>query len=93
LCTSYTKYNRKTEFVKQVQETGANVVGLSALLTTTMRNQGAVVEALKEAGLRDKVKVLVGGAPVTASFADQVGADAYAPDAATAVDTARSLIA
>jgi 5-methyltetrahydrofolate--homocysteine methyltransferase len=65
---------------------------MSALLTTTMPSMKATVEALTEAGLRDKVKVIIGGAPVTAAFAQQVGADGYAPDAAAAVDKARELI-
>ena len=68
------------------------LVGLSALLTTTMVNMKSTVEALQEAGLRGSVKVMVGGAPVTDAFAKQIGADAYAPDAATAVDVARSLV-
>jgi 5-methyltetrahydrofolate--homocysteine methyltransferase len=66
---------------------------MSALLTTTMVNMKATVEALQEAGVRDSVKVMVGGAPVTDAFAKQIGADAYAPDAASAVDVARSLVA
>jgi 5-methyltetrahydrofolate--homocysteine methyltransferase len=65
---------------------------MSALLTTTMVNMKTTVEALQEAGLRGSVKVMVGGAPVTDAFAKQIGADAYAPDAATAVDVARSLV-
>jgi 5-methyltetrahydrofolate--homocysteine methyltransferase len=64
---------------------------MSALLTTTMVNMKATIEALEEAGLRDQIKVMVGGAPVTAAFAEEVGADAYAPDAASAVDIARDL--
>jgi 5-methyltetrahydrofolate--homocysteine methyltransferase len=81
------------KFVEAVRSEGAGLLGMSALLTTTMPSMQTTIEALTEAGLRDKVKVLVGGAPVTADFADKVGADAYAPDAASAVDTARSLIA
>jgi 5-methyltetrahydrofolate--homocysteine methyltransferase len=65
---------------------------MSALLTTTMVNMKGTIEALEEAGLRDSVKVMVGGAPVTAAFAEEIGADAYAPDAATAVDVARELV-
>jgi len=79
-------------FVAAVQEHQPNFLGMSALLTTTMVNMKATIEALEEAGLRDSVKVMIGGAPVTAAFAEQVGADAYAPDAASAVDTARSLV-
>ncbi len=81
------------KFVEAVRAEGAALVGMSALLTTTMPSMKATIEALTEAGLRDRVKVIVGGAPVTASFAEGIGADAYAPDAASAVDTARSLVA
>ncbi len=81
------------KFVEAVRAEGADLVGMSALLTTTMPGMKATIEALTEAGLRDRVKVIVGGAPVTASFAEGIGADAYAPDAASAVDTARSLVA
>jgi 5-methyltetrahydrofolate--homocysteine methyltransferase len=80
-------------FVAAVREHQPNLLGMSALLTTTMVNMKATIEALEEAGLRDSVKVMIGGAPVTAAFAEQVGADAYAPDAASAVDTARELVA
>jgi 5-methyltetrahydrofolate--homocysteine methyltransferase len=79
-------------FVKAVQE-GANLIGMSALLTTTMSNMGATIEALKVAGLRDKVKVMVGGAPVTEEFAKSIGADAFAPDASSATRVARQLVA
>ena len=79
------------KFIAKVQETGANLVGLSALLTTTMVVQREVIAALKEAGLRDRVKVLVGGAPVTRSWADEIGADGYAEDAIGAVALARTL--
>ena len=67
-------------FVKAVQE-GAQVIGMSALLTTTMPNMQNTIAALKTAGLRDKVKVVIGGAPVTQNYADEIGADAFAPDA------------
>jgi 5-methyltetrahydrofolate--homocysteine methyltransferase len=80
------------QFVEAVRAEGPDLVGMSALLTTTMPSMKATVEALTEAGLRDKVKVIIGGAPVTAAFAQQVGADGYAPDAAAAVDKARELI-
>jgi corrinoid protein of di/trimethylamine methyltransferase len=79
-------------FVKQVQETDANVVGLSALLTTTMRNQEVVVEALKEAGLRDEVKVVIGGAPASTEWANTIGADAYAENANEAVEVVKQLL-
>ena len=78
-------------FVAAVREHQPNILGLSALLTTTMPAMKTTIEALEEAGLRDSVKIMVGGAPVTAAFAEEIGADAYAPDAASAVDVARDL--
>ena len=78
-------------FVAAVQEHQPQLVGMSALLTTTMPGMKATIEALQEAGLRDTLKIMVGGAPVTVAFAEQIGADAYTPDAASAVDVARSL--
>ncbi len=80
------------KFVAAVKEHKPNIVAMSALLTTTMGHQGDVIEALKVEGLRDQVKVMVGGAPVTDSFAKQIGADAYTPDAATAAEKARELV-
>ena len=80
-------------FVEAVREHQPALVGMSALLTTTMVNMKGTIEALEEAGLRDSVKVMIGGAPVTAAFAEEIGADAYAPDAASAVDVARSFAA
>jgi 5-methyltetrahydrofolate--homocysteine methyltransferase len=80
-------------FVQAVEEHAPNIVGISALLTTTMPVMKDVIEALTTAGLRDKIIVLVGGAPVTDAFADQVGADAYASDAAAASETAKQLVA
>lgn len=77
-------------FVHAVREHGAHIVGLSALLTTTMLYMKTVIEALKEAGL-EHVKVCIGGAPVSARFAEEIGADGYAPDAASAVDLFKSL--
>ena len=79
------------DFVQAVKEFEPDVVGLSALLTTTMRKMDDTIKALEEAGLRELVKVMVGGAPVNQSFADRIGADAYAPDAAAAADKAREL--
>jgi 5-methyltetrahydrofolate--homocysteine methyltransferase len=79
-------------FVKRVQETGANLLGLSALLTTTMTVQREVIEALDEAGIRDRVKVIVGGAPVNEEWADTIGADGYAEDAVGAIELARQLV-
>jgi corrinoid protein of di/trimethylamine methyltransferase len=81
------------EFVEAVKESGATLVGASALLTTTMLHQKEVIEALKEAGLRDQVKVLVGGAPITESWAEEIGADGYADDAIGAVAVAKKLVA
>ena len=78
------------KIVETVQNSDAKVVCLSALITTTMMSQKEVIEALKAAGLREKVKVMVGGAPVTQSFADEIGADAYTPDAATAAEVCRA---
>jgi 5-methyltetrahydrofolate--homocysteine methyltransferase len=78
-------------FVAAVREHQPGLLGLSALLTTTMPAMKTTIEALEEAGLRDSVKIMVGGAPVTTAFAEEIGADAYAPDAASAVDVARSL--
>jgi len=80
------------DFVAAVKETNANLVGASALLTTTMLQQQKIIEALKEAGLRDQVKVMVGGAPVTQSWADKIGADGYAEDAISAVALAKRLV-
>lgn len=81
------------KFIEAVKEKNVNVIALSALLTTTMPNMQKTMDALKEAGLRDKVKVMVGGAPVTDAYARQIGADGYAPDASRAVALARSLVA
>jgi len=80
------------KFVAAVQEKGADIVALSALLTTTMPNMKATIEALREAGLREKVKVIIGGAPVTEGYAQQIGADGYSPDASRAVNLAKSLV-
>jgi 5-methyltetrahydrofolate--homocysteine methyltransferase len=80
------------KFVDAVKSTNAQVIGMSALLTTTMSNMPSTIEALKAAGLRDKVKVLVGGAPLTKAYADQIGADGYAPDASQAAKLALSLV-
>ena len=78
------------KIVNAVKESGAKVVCLSALLTTTMMSQKDIIEALVSSGLRGNVKVMVGGAPVTQSFADEIGADAYTPDAASAADVCRA---
>jgi 5-methyltetrahydrofolate--homocysteine methyltransferase len=79
--------------VKEVKEFNPDVLGMSALLTTTMRAMEHTIKALEEAGLRDKVKIMIGGAPVTQAFADQIGADGYASNAASAADMAKKFIA
>jgi 5-methyltetrahydrofolate--homocysteine methyltransferase len=80
-------------FVEAVKEHEPDVVGMSALLTTTMRAMEHTVKALEEAGLRDQVKIMIGGAPVTQAFSDQIGADGYASNAATASDLAKKFVA
>lgn len=80
------------DFMNAAIELDADIVGASALLTTTMVVQGQIVEALDDAGLRDKVKVIVGGAPVDQSWADQIGADAYGKDAISSVAIAKKLM-
>ncbi len=80
------------KFVKKVQEVGADVVGLSALLSITMPGMPATIEALKASGVRDKVKVVIGGAPVTEKYANEINADSYAPDAASAVVEVKRLL-
>jgi len=80
------------KFVEAVRSSGADIVAMSALLTTTMPNMKTTIEALEAAGLRDKVKVIVGGAPLTPEYAKQIGADGYASDASRAVTLAKSLV-
>ena len=79
-------------FVEAVKEFEPDVLGMSALLTTTMRSMEHTVKALEEAGVRDKVKVMIGGAPVTQVFSDQIGADGYASNAASAADLAKKFV-
>jgi 5-methyltetrahydrofolate--homocysteine methyltransferase len=79
-------------FVESAKDENADLVGMSALLTTTMINMKTVIEGLKEAGIRESIKVIIGGAPVTQAYADQIGADGYAADAATGVDVAKKLL-
>lgn len=79
-------------FVAKVKETRANLLGLSALLTTTMTIQRQVIEALEEAGIREQVKVIVGGAPVSQEWANTIGADGYAEDAVGAIELAKNLV-
>jgi len=80
------------QFAAKAREVGADIVGVSALLTTTMAGQRAVIQALEEADLRPQVKVMVGGAPVTRRWAEEIGADGYGEDAIAAVAVARRLV-
>jgi 5-methyltetrahydrofolate--homocysteine methyltransferase len=79
-------------FVEAVKKHQASLFGMSALLTTTMPKMGETVNAFKEAGIRDQIKIIVGGAPVTADFAKEIGADGYASNAASAVDKGKELL-
>ena len=79
-------------FIEKAEETNADIICMSALLTTTMINMGELVEELKKRNLREKYIVMVGGAPVNGSFAEQIGADYYTPDAATAAEVARDAV-
>lgn len=79
-------------FIEKAEEVNADVICMSALLTTTMPNMKVVIDALTEKGLRDKYIVMVGGAPVNQSFSDQIGADFYTPDAATAAEVAKKAV-
>jgi 5-methyltetrahydrofolate--homocysteine methyltransferase len=80
------------KFVAAVRSEGVDIVALSALLTTTMPNMQVTIDALKAAGLRDSVKVMIGGAPVTEAYAKQIGADGYSPDASAAARLAKALL-
>ena len=79
-------------FVDAIKEHNAKLIGMSALLTTTMPKMGETIKAIQEAGIRDQVKILVGGAPITAAFAEEIGADGYASNAASAVEKGKELI-
>ena len=79
-------------FVDAIKQHNATLIGMSALLTTTMPKMGETINAIKEAGIRDQVKILVGGAPITAAFAVEIGADGYASNAASAVDKGKELM-
>lgn len=79
-------------FIEKAEETNADIICMSALLTTTMINMGELVEELKKRNLREKYIVMIGGAPVNESFAEQIGADYYTPDAATAAEVARDAV-
>jgi 5-methyltetrahydrofolate--homocysteine methyltransferase len=83
---------KSEEFMDAVMEYEASVVGMSALLTTTMPNMGKTIEAFEEAGMREGIKFMVGGAPVTQEFADDMGADGYGKDAMACVDLAKNLL-
>ena len=84
----------KTEtFVQAVEKHNAKILGMSALLTTTMPNMAKTIDSLKERGLRDKVKIVVGGAPLSEQFAQSIGADGYAPEAGSAVELVKRLVA
>ncbi|RLE08998.1 cobalamin-binding protein [Candidatus Aerophobetes bacterium] len=80
------------KFVETVKENNAQLVGMSALLTTTMIHMKDVIKAMEKTGLRGKVKIMVGGAPVTQDYADEIGADGYAPDAVSAVDKVKEIL-
>jgi 5-methyltetrahydrofolate--homocysteine methyltransferase len=95
--SGFTVYNlgvdiEPAKFVEAVKEYRPDIVAMSALLTTTMMNMKETIDALKEAGLKDKVKVIIGGAPITQEFADEIGADGYAPDAASATELCKQLV-
>jgi corrinoid protein of di/trimethylamine methyltransferase len=81
------------QFIASVKEKGANVVAMSALLTTTMPAMRTTIDALKQAGVRDQVKVLIGGAPITQKYADEIGADGYSDNAVGAVSAAKKVLA
>jgi 5-methyltetrahydrofolate--homocysteine methyltransferase len=80
------------KFIEAIQTHQPQVLGMSALLTTTLMEMKNTIQAIEKAGLRKKVKIIVGGAPVNENFAKEIGADGYAPDAASAVDLVKSLL-
>jgi 5-methyltetrahydrofolate--homocysteine methyltransferase len=80
------------KFIEAIKDHQPDIVGMSALLTTTMRAMAQTIKAIEEAGLRDRVKIMVGGAPVDAAFADRIGADGYGSNAAAGTDLARQLV-
>lgn len=80
------------KIIHAIRETGPQILGLSALLTTTMTGMEEVIRGLEKAGMRDRVRVIIGGAPITQAYADEIGADGYAPDAAVSVDLVRRLL-
>ena len=80
------------KFIEAIRKGGVDILAMSSLLTTSMHSMGETIKALEKSGLRDKVKIMVGGAPVTEEFASTIGADCYAKDAALAVDKAKELL-
>ena len=80
------------QYVECVKNNNVQVVGMSALLTTTMTSMKEIIDALKDAGLRDQVKVIIGGAPITQEYADEIGADGFSVDAASATELAKKLL-
>jgi 5-methyltetrahydrofolate--homocysteine methyltransferase len=82
----------KEKFLEALEKEEANIIGMSALLTTTMTQMKEVIKSIESANLREKARVMIGGAPITQAFAEEISADGYAPDAASAVDVARSLL-
>jgi len=81
------------QYIDAIKNQGAQIIGMSALLTTTMTSMKEIIDAITEAGLRDQVKVMIGGAPITQEYADEIGADGYSIDAASAAELAKQLIA
>lgn len=84
--------NSPEKFIQAIKEHNPSIIGMSALLTTTMLNMKYTIELLQEEGLREKVKVIIGGAPVSQEFANEIGADGFAPDAASAVELCQQLV-
>ena len=80
------------KFIEAIRKGGVDILAMSSLLTTSMHSMKDTIKALKDSGLRDKVKIMVGGAPVTQEFAESIEADCYAKDAAIAVDKAKELL-
>lgn len=80
------------QFVEVIKEQNVQIIGMSALLTTTMTSMKEIIDAIKDAGLRDQVKIMIGGAPITQEYADEIGADGYSVDAASAADLAKKLV-
>lgn len=80
------------QYIDAIKNQGAQIIGMSALLTTTMTSMKEIIEAIKEAGLRDQVKIMIGGAPITQEYADEIGADGFSVDAASATELAKKLL-